>query len=348
MKVHFGKNISFNSDLVEMLSPSNLENNIIYVKDNQLILLPAGMNNQYLHLKDGGGLSWEYINPDFDQGVWVVALYSDQYQTIDGYGSPVDPNPSGEFTYPTHMSMPYVDEPILQPTGWLDARWNYDYHLSPHPDFFPLAEIGGVFLAENAGGDRLNIDEYDLLTIDNPTISINPTESFDTNIPSSIFDEEMTVRTSPYYLKSDNDGIWQISASNVYRDWYPYEIFNKSYGNGNAWLLENNKELPQYIEWTNTINKPIKLNSYTIKMAYENNSKYGFKKWKFEGSNNGSTWEIIHEEELENTPDIGVTLRYNLNKTFEYTHFRITILDGRDSSWTGIDEIETFYTGTGI
>ena len=348
MKVHFGKNISFNSDLVEMLSPSNLENNIIYVKDNQLILLPAGMNNQYLHLKDGGGLSWEYINPDFDQGVWVVALYSDQYQTIDGYGSPVDPNPSGEFTYPTHMSMPYVDEPILQPTGWLDARWNYDYHLSPYPDFFPLAEIGGVFLAENAGGDRLNIDEYDLLTIDNPTISINPTESFDTNIPSSIFDEEMTVRTSPYYLKSDNDGIWQISASNVYRDWYPYEIFNKSFGNGNGWLLEYNKELPQHIEWTNTINKPIKLNSYTIKMAYENNSKYGFKKWKFEGSNNGSTWEIIHEEELENTPGVGVTLKYDLNQTFEYTHFRITILDGRDNSWTGIDEIETFYTGTGI
>ena len=58
MKVHFGKNISFNSDLVEMLSPSNLENNIIYVKNNHLFLLPAGMNNQYLHLKDCGVLSW--------------------------------------------------------------------------------------------------------------------------------------------------------------------------------------------------------------------------------------------------------------------------------------------------
>ena len=48
MKIHFGRNISFNSDLVEMLSPSNLENNIIYVKDNQLILLPAGMINIFI------------------------------------------------------------------------------------------------------------------------------------------------------------------------------------------------------------------------------------------------------------------------------------------------------------
>lgn len=52
-KIHFGKNISFQSNLVELLSPSNLENNILYVKNNQLTLLPPGLNNQYLHINDG-------------------------------------------------------------------------------------------------------------------------------------------------------------------------------------------------------------------------------------------------------------------------------------------------------
>ncbi len=355
MKVHFGKNISFNSDLVEMLSPSNLENNIIYVKNNQLFLLSAGMNNQYLHLKDGGVLSWEYINMDFDQGVWTVALFSDQYQTIDGYGTPVDPNPSGEFTYPTHMSMPYVDEPILQPTEWIEARYNDDYHLSPYPDLFPLAEIGGVFFAENTGRNRLNVHEYDLLTIDEPIISIEPPISFTSNIPSSIFDEEMTVITTPYYPRSNNDGIWTISASSNYNDnWAPYKIFNKSYnvsnGNGNGWLIKPNDKLPQYVEWTTTINKLVKLNAYSIMMAYDNNDwKHGFKKWKFEGSNDGINWELMHEEELTETPAAKTVLKYNLDKTYEFTHFRLTILDGKDNNtWTGIDEIETFYTGTNI
>ena len=41
-----------------------------------------------------GLYEWKFISNDFDQGVWTVALFSDQYQTIDGYGSPVDYNPS--------------------------------------------------------------------------------------------------------------------------------------------------------------------------------------------------------------------------------------------------------------
>ena len=81
-------------------------------------------------------------------------------------------------------------------------------------------------------------------------------------------------------------------------------------------------------------------------MAYDGTTKYGFKKWKFEGSNDGKTWETIHEEELESTPSVGVTLKYNLDKTFEFSKFKITILGGRDNNYTGIDEIETFYTGT--
>lgn len=41
-----------------------------------------------------GLYEWKFISNDFDQGVWTVALFSDQYQTIDGYGAPVDYNPS--------------------------------------------------------------------------------------------------------------------------------------------------------------------------------------------------------------------------------------------------------------
>ena len=116
-------------------------------------------------------------------------------------------------------------------------------------------------------------------------------------------------------------------------------------GTRNAWLCKNNATLPQYIQWENLLGKKTYLNSYSIMMAYENNTKYGFKKWKFEGSNDGIVWNLIHEEELESTPAIGTKLIYNLNKLFNFSYFRITILDGRDNSWTGIDEIETFYEG---
>lgn len=115
-KIHFGKNISFQSNLVELLSPSNLENNILYVQNNQLKLLPPGQNNQYLHLNDGGIYEWKYISHDFEQGVWVVALFSDQYQTLDGYGSAININPSGEYTYPLYMTMPYINCPTISPT----------------------------------------------------------------------------------------------------------------------------------------------------------------------------------------------------------------------------------------
>lgn len=231
-KIHFGKNISFQSNLVELLSPSNLENNILYVQNNQLKLLPPGQNNQYLHLNDGGIYEWKYISHDFEQGVWVVALFSDQYQTLDGYGSAIDINPSGEYTYPLYMTMPYINCPTISPTGWIEAKESINYYLTPYPNLEGLAEQGGAFFLEKFGNKILNVLESNINVINVPIISINPSSSFETNIPNNIFEEEVFLRTSPYYLTSSNNGIWKVTASDNYgNSWDNYKIFNKSHRN---------------------------------------------------------------------------------------------------------------------
>lgn len=244
------------------------------------------------------------------------------------------------------MIMPYIDCPIISPTGWIEGKMFNEYTLTPYPNYDGLAEQGGVFMYENSGGDRLSLPNFDISIIDIPILSINPPISLSSNISNNIFDDEVTVRTSPYYLTSSNNGIWKITASNTYNDeWNNYKIFNKAHGSRNAWLCNYNVSLPQYIQWENILGEKTKLNSYSLIMAYENSTKYGFKKWKFEGSNNGNNWELIHEQELTSTPDVGTKLQYNLDKIYEYSYFKFTILDGRENVWTGIDEIETFYTG---
>lgn len=252
----------------------------------------------------------------------------------------------GEYTYPQYMTMPYIDCSTIPLTGWIEAKEINEYTLTPYPNYDGLAEYGGVFMYENSGGDRLNLVESVLSYVDNPILSIDSPGLTNINIPSSIFDDEITVRTSPYYLMSSNDGIWEITSSDNYNnDWNNYKIFNKKHGYQNAWLCNYNVSLPQYIQWKNLMNEKTKLNSYSIMMAYENSTKYGFKKWKFEGSNDNNIWELIDEQELDVTPSVGTILKYNLNNTYEYSSFKFTILDGRENGWTGIDEIETFYTG---
>ena len=252
----------------------------------------------------------------------------------------------GEYTYPQYMTMPYIDCSTIPLTGWIEAKEINEYTLTPYPNYEGLAEYGGVFMYENAGGDRLNLVESVLSYVDNPILSIDSPGLTNINIPSSIFDDEITIRTSPYYLMSSNDGIWEITSSDNYNNgWNNYKIFNKEHGYQNAWLCNYNVSLPQYIQWKNLMNEKTKLNSYSIMMAYENSTKYGFKKWKFEGSNDNNIWELIDEQELDVTPSVGTILKYNLNNTYEYSSFKFTILDGRENGWTGIDEIETFYTG---
>ena len=77
-KIHFGKNISFKSNLIELLTSENIKNNLIYVKNNHLSLLAPGLHNQYLSY-DNGKYTWKFMEGDFDQGVWTVSLYSTDF-----------------------------------------------------------------------------------------------------------------------------------------------------------------------------------------------------------------------------------------------------------------------------
>lgn len=156
-KIHFGKNISFKSNLIELLTSENIKNNLIYVKNNHLSLLAPGLHNQYLSY-DNGKYTWKFMEGDFDQGVWTVSLYSTDFFTPDGYGSPVDYNPSTEFTYPQYMSMPYINEEIISITGHVYTdKENNNYILSHYPAVEGIAQYGGIFYYEIYNADRLSL-----------------------------------------------------------------------------------------------------------------------------------------------------------------------------------------------
>ena len=173
-KIHFGKNISFKSNLIELLTSEKINNNLIYVKNNHLTLLAPGLHNQYLSY-DNGRYTWKFMAGDFYQGVWPLSLYSTDFFTPDGYGSPIDINPETEYTYPQYMSMPYVNEEIISITGHVyPDKENNNYILSHYPAVEGIAQYGGIFYYEIYNADKLslsinsniNLVDYEIINCD--------------------------------------------------------------------------------------------------------------------------------------------------------------------------------------
>lgn len=175
-KIHFGKNISFKSNLIELLTSEKINNNLIYVKDNHLSLLAPGLHNQYLSY-DKGRYTWKFMEGDFDQGVWPLSLYSTDFFTPDGYGSPIDINPEKEYTYPQYMSMPFVNEEIIEVSGYM-AKQNNEYKFLSHPSFDGIAEYGGTFYYEIYNADKLSLSiNSNINLIDNEIINCDTKNS---------------------------------------------------------------------------------------------------------------------------------------------------------------------------
>lgn len=84
IKIHFGKGITFNSPVAEVRPVDNLQHNIIYVKNNQLRMLPPGESNQALTINVNNEFAWQTVDIPENNTWWKVALNWNQYSTTDG------------------------------------------------------------------------------------------------------------------------------------------------------------------------------------------------------------------------------------------------------------------------
>jgi hypothetical protein len=295
-KIHFGKNISFKSNLIELLTSEKINNNLIYVKDNHLSLLAPGLHNQYLSY-DNGRYTWKFMEGDFDQGVWPLSLYSTDFFTPDGYGSPIDINPEKEYTYPQYMSMPYINEEIIEVSGYM-AKQNNEYKFLSHPAFDGLAEYGGTFYYEIYNADKLNISANSDVNIINNEIIESSGEYTEIvgDLSNKLFEDDVTLLVSPELLKMNKikntneyvRGNYILTTTAEYIDNYawnsaPYNIFNSYCENTikTGWCVQLTDDitLPQSITLTNNDNSEnlFKFNNYSFIFGYS--STYDYSSW---------------------------------------------------------------------
>jgi hypothetical protein len=283
-KIHFGKNISFKSNLIELLTSEKINNNLIYVKDNHLTLLAPGLHNQYLSY-DNGRYTWKFMAGDFYQGVWPLSLYSTDFFTPDGYGSAIDVNPSNEFTYPQHMSMPYVDQKIVSVSGFM-GKPNTCFTFSEYPSVDGLGEYGGTFYYEIYNAEKLN---YSIISninlIENEIIHVSGKDTeINSEISAEIFNDEVTLLISPGLFKMTKvNDYYEYNQYKLYitsaHSWttLPYTVFNSCYENrincGWCVQLTNDIVLPQSLTLIDEKQQFI-FNNYSIIFGFSSRYDY--------------------------------------------------------------------------
>jgi hypothetical protein len=113
-------------------------------------------------------------------------------------------------------------------------------------------------------------------------------------------------------------GLVNVTASSVYDNdpiHQPHNVLN--FDTNSFWLTKNDPN--------NWIMFDLKGKSFQMKqICIHAREKYFARNWTLEGSNNNSTWTIVHnqgEDERFNTPDAQVT--FNINSQQSFTIFKI-------------------------
>lgn len=163
-KIHFGKNISYKSNFIEFLSSENFSNNLIYIKDNQLTLLPPGSNNQYLSYNNGE-YSWKTISKP-DPGDEPLEPEINEYLTFTANSENsvigVKELIVDTIMYRTNINSDFVSwdgsEITLTKIGDYVQFWNTTNTLSNYEKQFTFTMIGSVAASGNVNS-MLNFSE---------------------------------------------------------------------------------------------------------------------------------------------------------------------------------------------
>lgn len=134
---------------------------------------------------------------------------------------------------------------------------------------------------------------------------------------------------SPVNIKSSMDKGYFITCDSANKKHPCYKIFDLngiSYEN-NSWQSENT-QFPHWIKWTNPTKRVI-VNRYSIKMPVyfgggysQDNIDTNVKAWTFEGSNDGSNWQILDKVLLDSNIGNGNFIIRKLDNDQPYLYFK--------------------------
>lgn len=148
-------------------------------------------------------------------------------------------------------------------------------------------------------------------------------------------------------MSSHTQSGFTASASHQYSNYYVWKLFDGQYSNSNDSKVWSGGFIgPNAGPWVQIqCPSPKKLGRYAIRAHYLNPEQP--KTWKIEGSNNGTSWTILHQ--VTNAPAWSGTERrvYDVFNETEYTYFRMTIIQNQGDNWQSFSDWELMeITGT--
>lgn len=133
-------------------------------------------------------------------------------------------------------------------------------------------------------------------------------------------------------------GQYAVSASSEYSTsycaWYAFD-HNTANTSTFRWRSAN---LPAWIQWD--FGSPILIEAYRIKL-YTYNLAYP-KNWTLEGSNDGTTWDILDVQQNYTWPGNSQVWIINNQNAYRYYRIHVTAVQGSSTPYVEIEEIE-FY-----
>lgn len=144
----------------------------------------------------------------------------------------------------------------------------------------------------------------------------------------------MTSNTSP-------NGV--ASANSEYTTFLAWKAFNKTNNDLNdCWATQATSG---YLQYQFSDSKVIK--GYELTPQYGSNNKNGApKKWVLEGSNDGVIWETLDKRSGETSwvysGEVPQSKRYTFSNNKAFTHYRISISENNNHTFTAISEFELF------
>ena len=127
-----------------------------------------------------------------------------------------------------------------------------------------------------------------------------------------------------------NSSVGQVAtASSAYAGYEPFEAFNGTYsGYSDSWLSSANAT-PATPEWIAIdLGQIVTITGYTVRNQ-NYSTPYPATDWTFEGSNDGTNWDVLHTvvNDTSDLSDSGLRSYLDLG-VFSYRHYRLNVTAG--------------------
>lgn len=151
---------------------------------------------------------------------------------------------------------------------------------------------------------------------------------------------EYVLNTKVPTMTSNTTPSGEVFANGQLSTHYPYYVFSSATNSEPySWVAQGNGTNVGYIGYHFT--KPVVVKKVYLENRNEENPR-SVKKFKVQGSNNGTDWSDISEEFTNASSSAGVGAYYSFVNNAEYSYVRVFVTDVYDTSYYGIGKLQ-FY-----